>query len=54
MVGRTPMSNQDYVCKYCGAKMHKFDYEMYNGYCGKCREILDWKKTLDNIKEFKK
>ena len=34
--------------------MQKFDYEMNNGYCGKCREILDWKKTLDNIKDFKK
>jgi len=34
--------------------MHKFDYEMYNGYCGKCRVIIDWKKTLDNLKDFEK
>ena len=30
------------------------DYEMYNGYCGKCREILDWKNTLNDIKELEK
>ena len=48
------MSNQEYKCNYCGTKMRKLDYEMHNGYCGKCREILDWKRTLDNIKEFKK
>lgn len=43
-----------YICKYCGKKMHKIDYEMYNGCCGKCREILDWKKTLDDLKGLKK
>ena len=48
------MTDEEYKCKYCGKKMHKFDYEMYNGYCGKCREIMDWKKTLDNIKEYEK
>ena len=41
-------------CKYCGKKMHKFDYDMHNGYCGKCREILEVKRTLEHIKEFKK
>ena len=46
-------SKETYKCKYCGIKMNKFEYEMYNGYCGKCREILDWKKTLDNLKEYK-
>jgi len=45
---------QEYKCKYCGRKMIKFDYENYNGYCGKCREIVEWKKTLEQIKEFKK
>ena len=34
--------------------MHEFDYETYNGYCGKRREILDWKKTLSDLKDFKK
>ena len=48
------MKETENKCKYCGKKMQKFDYEMNNGYCGKCREILDWKKTLDNIKDFKK
>lgn len=47
-------TNKEYKCKYCGKKMHKINYEMYNGYCGKCREILDWKRTLDNIKYIEK
>jgi transcription initiation factor TFIIIB Brf1 subunit/transcription initiation factor TFIIB len=45
---------QEYKCKYCGIKMYKFDYENYNGYCGKCKEILEWKKILENTKKFKK
>ncbi len=48
------MKEIEYKCKYCGQRMRMFDYEMHNGYCGKCREILDWKKTLNNIKDFKK
>ena len=46
------MNEKEYKCKYCGKKMHKIDYEMYHGYCGKCREIMEWKRTLDHIKEF--
>jgi len=46
------MNKKQYVCKYCGKKMHKVDFENYNGYCGKCREILDWKKTLNHIKDY--
>jgi len=42
---------EEYRCKYCGKKMSKFDYETYNGYCGKCREVLDWKKTLQDLKK---
>lgn len=34
--------------------MHRFNYETNNGYCGKCRENLDWKKTLSDLKDFKK
>jgi len=48
------MTEKEYKCKYCGIKMHKFDYAMYNGYCGKCREVLDWGKTLGHLKEFEK
>ena len=48
------MNKKEYNCKYCGKKMHKFDYETYKGYCGKCREVLDWKRTLDHIKEYEK
>ena len=48
------MRQKEYKCKYCGQKMLTFDYELNNGYCGKCREILDWKKILDNIKDLKK
>ncbi len=43
-----------FKCKYCNRKMHKFEYENYNGYCGKCRDIIEWKSILENIKEFKK
>lgn len=43
-----------YKCKYCGTKMNKFDYELNKGYCGKCRDILEWKKTIDHIKDFEK
>ena len=32
--------------------MSRFDYETFKGYCGICREILDWKKVLSDIKEF--
>ena len=48
------MKEKQYKCKYCGRKMHKFDYETNHGYCGKCREILEWKRTLDGIKEYNK
>jgi len=48
------VSEKEFRCRYCGVKMSKFDFEMNNGYCGKCREVLDWKKTLKDFKEFKK
>ena len=48
------MDEQKYNCKYCGKKMNKFEYEMYKGYCGKCREVLDWKSILSDYKEFEK
>ena len=44
---------QEYKCKYCSIKMYKFDYENYFGYCGKCREILEWKKHLKIPKNLK-
>jgi len=46
------MKEEEYNCKYCGKKMRKFDYEMHKGYCGLCRDVLDWKKTLDVLKDF--
>ncbi len=45
---------EEYNCKYCGTKMNKFDYELNNGYCGKCRDLMDIKRTLDHYKELKK
>ena len=49
------MNAQDaYQCKYCGIKLSKFDYDTYNGCCGKCREILDWKSILHDVKEMEK
>ena len=50
----TKEKEQEYKCKYCGRKIHKFDYEKNNGYCGKCREIVKWKRMLEQAKEFKK
>ena len=47
-------NSKEFLCKYCGRKMHRIDFEMYNGYCGRCREILDWKKTLGDLKDFEK
>jgi hypothetical protein len=43
-----------YKCKYCGKKMSTYDYETYHGFCGKCREIQDWKKLLKEVKDLKK
>ena len=48
------MAKEEYKCKYCNNKMHKFDYELHNGYCGKCREIIEVKRTLKHVKELKK
>ena len=48
------MKKKEYRCKYCDIIMNKFDFENYNGYCGKCREVIDWKNILGNIKDFKK
>jgi len=48
------MIKEEYKCKYCGKKMHKFDYEMHKGYCGKCREVIDWKDILTDLKEYEK
>jgi len=48
------MDDKKYKCKYCGKKIHKIGYEINNGYCGKCREVQDWKKTLGDLKDFKK
>ena len=47
-------NQQKYNCKYCGKKVHKVDYEINRGYCGRCREIVEWKKTLDDVKDYEK
>jgi hypothetical protein len=48
------MVKEEYKCNYCDKKMNKFEYEMYKGYCGKCREVLDWKNILSDYTDFKK
>ena len=48
------MNKEQYLCKYCGKKLNKIDYEINNGYCGKCKEIVDWKNVLGQIKGYKK
>jgi hypothetical protein len=47
------MKKKVYIYNYCSNKMNEFDYKTYNEYCGKCREILDWKNILSDIKEVK-
>jgi len=46
--------NPECKCRYCGKKMSKIEYELNNGYCGKCQEVIEWKRTLGHIKEFEK
>ena len=48
------MENDTFTCKYCGKKISRYDYETHHGYCGKCREVLDWKKILGELKEYEK
>jgi hypothetical protein len=48
------MEDKENKCKYCGKQIYKIDYEINNGYCGKCKEVIDWKKTLNDYKELKK
>ena len=48
------MAKEEYKCKYCGKKMPKFDYETHKGYCGKCREVKEWKDILNDLKEYEK
>ena len=48
------MVEREHKCEYCGIKMQKFNYEINKGYCGKCRELMDWKDILDDIKELKR
>jgi hypothetical protein len=40
---------KSYRCKYCGNKISEYDFREYNGYCGKCREVIDWKKILEGV-----
>ncbi len=44
-------SKQGYRCQYCGSKMSKYDFETFGGICGKCRDILDWKDILKQMKQ---
>jgi hypothetical protein len=44
------MARSPFVCKYCKKPMNKIEYEMYKGYCLKCRDIKDWKQILKDTK----
>jgi hypothetical protein len=48
------MKSNTYTCKYCGTKMKKFDFELNNGYCGKCRSIKEWKEVLGDLKDLER
>lgn len=48
------MRSTEYKCKYCGIKMQKFDFELNNGYCGKCRSVKNWKDILEEFKDLER
>jgi hypothetical protein len=31
--------------------MNPVEYDLYHGYCGKCRDVIDWKKLLKEYKD---
>jgi hypothetical protein len=41
-------------CNYCGKKISNIEFELGKGYCEKCRKIIEWKKTLSDLKDFEK
>ena len=45
---------KSYRCKYCGNKISEYDFNVYNRYCGKSREVIDWKKILEGSEEMNK
>jgi len=47
----TDMNETSYRRKYCGKKMNPVEYDLYNGYCGTCRDVIDWKKLLKEYKD---
>lgn len=48
------MDKNNFKCKYCKKKINKFDYDLQNGYCRKSKDIMEWKQTLNYIKEYKR
>ena len=48
------MTAMEYRCKYCGAKVSQIEFEVGNGFCDRCRNVIEWKKTLADLKEFEK
>ena len=48
------MEDKEYRCVYCGRRISKVEYEVANGFCGRCRMIVDWKKTLQDLNDFNK
>ena len=48
------MEVEEFRCKYCDKKISKIEYDLGNGFCDKCRKVVEWKETLANIKEFEK
>ncbi len=43
-------TEQGVYCRYCGRKMNPFDFKTFHGICGKCRETMDWKEILEQLK----
>ena len=53
LIDMKDIKEQEHICEYCGKKIHKIDYELNKGYCGKCRDTIEWKITFEHMKEFK-
>jgi len=45
------MTKESYHCKYCKKPMNKVEYELFNGYCLKCKDLHDWKQILSEQKK---
>ena len=48
------MEGKNYLCRYCEKEISQIEFELGNGFCDRCRKVVEWKETLQNLKEFEK